>query len=174
MDGLLDLSAVYDGSTPVVGFPDGRKLRGDSPDLDAALSEHVGRAVVLGREAAVSHFDEGPLHLVTSASCDTLARAHGHEVDARRTRANLVLACEGHGFPELGWVGRRLRLGTDVVVLVRDVMPRCVMLNAAQDGLPADPSLLRTVTDVAAGALGVVADVERGGRVTVGDAAVLA
>jgi hypothetical protein len=47
-------------------------------------------------------------------------------------------------------------------------MPRCVMVNAAHEGLAEDPRLLRSITDLSDGALGVVADVERGGSVRVG------
>lgn len=169
MDGLLALSATYDGAVPVITFPSGGELRGDDERVHQALSEHLGRAVALAREEGVSHFDEGPLHLVTTTSLDTLGRAHGRRVDARRTRANVVLAWPGDGFPELAWAGCRLHLGSEVVLRVRDVMPRCVMVDAAQGGVPADDSLLRTVMEVSAGALGVVADVEQGGAVAVGD-----
>lgn len=170
MDGLLELSARYDGQLPVISFGWRAPVRADDPEVHAALTEHVGRPVTLAREEAVSHFDEGPLHLVTTTSLDTMARAHGHAVDARRTRANLVVAWDGDGFPELGWLGRRLLVGATVVLRVRDVMPRCVMVNAAQGDLPADGALLRSITEVSAGALGVVADVEEGGPVAVGDA----
>jgi uncharacterized protein YcbX len=170
MDGLLDLAAAYDrGDAPVVTFPDGRRLRAGSAAADEAVSDHVGRPVTLGREEQVSHFDEGPVHLVTTASLHTLARAHGCPVDVRHTRANLLVEWDDEGFPEHGWIGREVALGTEVVLRIRDVMPRCVMLNAAQGALPADDRLLRTVTGVSAGALGVVADVEHGGLLRVGD-----
>jgi uncharacterized protein YcbX len=169
MDGLLELSARYDGDVPVITFPGGQVARGDDPAVHAALTDHVGRPVTLAREEAVSHFDEGPLHLVTTASLGTVARAHGHPVDVRRTRANVVIGWEGEGFPELGWPGRRLLVGLEVVLRVTGVMPRCVMVNSAQEELPVDGSLLRDLTEVSAGALGVVADVEQGGSVAVGD-----
>jgi uncharacterized protein YcbX len=58
MDGLLDLSAKYDGAeVPVVTFPDGASFRGDDPAVHAALSTYVGREVTLAREQEVSHFD---------------------------------------------------------------------------------------------------------------------
>lgn len=168
MDGLLALTARYDGDVPVIGFPDGRRFRGDDPAVHQALSAHVGRPVTLAREADVSHFDEGPVHLVTTASLETLSRAHGRPVDPRRTRANAVVEWPGDGFPELSWVGQRVCLGPDLVLRVRGVMPRCVMVNLAQGEVPADGSVLRSITDVSAGALGVVADVEQPGHVSVG------
>lgn len=169
MGGLLELSARYDGEVPVITFPGGQVARGDDPAVHAALTDHVGRPVTLAREEAVSHFDEGPLHLVTTASLGTVARAHGHPVDVRRTRANVVVGWEGEGFPELGWPGRRLLVGPEVVLRITGVMPRCVMVNSAQEELPVDGSLLRDLTEVSAGALGVVAEVEQGGSVAVGD-----
>jgi uncharacterized protein len=169
MDGLLELVGTYDGDMPVIGFPDGRRLRGDEAGVDEALSRHVGRPVSLAREDDVSHFDEGPLHLVTTTSLATLARARGGPVDWRHTRANLLVETTGHGFPEQAWVGRRLRVGPEVVLRVRGLMPRCVMVDAAQDGLPGDPGLLRVITEVSAGTLGVWADVEVAGRLRVGD-----
>lgn len=169
MDGLLGLSARYDGDLPVVDFPDGRSVRADDPVIHEALSAHLGQQVRLVREEDVSHFDEGPLHLVTSASLRTLSRAHAAPVDPRRTRANLVVDWPGDGFPELGWQQRRVAVGSEVVLRVRGAMPRCVMVTMAQQELGEDRSLLRDITEVAGGALGVVADVERGGPVAVGD-----
>jgi uncharacterized protein len=169
MDGLLELVAGYDGAVPVIAFPDGRRLRGDDPGIDDALSRHVGRPVSLAREREVPHFDEGPLHLVTTASLATLSRARDGEVDWRHTRANLLVETQEAGFPENTWVGRRLEIGPEVVLRVRGLMPRCVMVDAAQDALAADPGLLRAITEVAAGALGVWGDVERVGRVRVSD-----
>jgi uncharacterized protein YcbX len=183
MDGLLDLSARYDGDVPAVRFPDGTELRAGDPALDQALSDHVGRPVVLAREEQVSHLDDGPVHLVSTASLATTARAHGRPVDVRRTRANLLLDVDlagdpdqepdmaAGGFPEHAWTGRRLAVGDEVVLRVVALTPRCVMVNARQGDLPEDPDLLRTITDTSGGALGVLADVERGGWVRLGDEA---
>jgi hypothetical protein len=91
----------------------------------------------------------------------------GRPVDWRRTRANFLVDLDDEGFPEHAWLGRVLRFG-DVELRVRDLMPRCVMVNAAQGGLPVDGGLLKSITDLSEGALGVVADVIEGGSVQVG------
>ncbi|MGH3370453.1 MAG: hypothetical protein ACRDPR_10655, partial [Nocardioidaceae bacterium] len=121
MDGLLTLAASYDGDHPVVHLPDGRSLTAGDPALDRALSVLVGRPVTLGRESEVSHFDEGPVHLVTSAALATVAQAHGAPVDWRHTRANLLVDLRAEGLPEHGWVGHRLRVGAEIVLRVVDV-----------------------------------------------------
>ena len=170
MPGLLELRATYDGEVPVLVFPDGRSVRGDDPEVHSALSAHVGRPVRLAKEGGVPHADEGPVHLVTTASL--VAAAGGAPVDGRRTRANLVLATGEDGFVEDGWVGRRLRVGT-AELLLTDLMPRCVMVGAAQDGLPDDRSVLRDVLRRHDGYLGLVADVGVPGTVALGDDALL-
>lgn len=170
MDGLLALAAEYDGDVPVLTFPDGRSLRADDPAVDAALSVHVGRPVTLAREEDVSHFDEGPIHLVTTSSLATMAAHHGDPVDARRLRPNVVVDTGAlAGLPEDGWAGRRIAIGDEVVLEVLYAMPRCVMLDLPTLALPADRGLLKTVTDVNGGDLGVVADVVAPGSTSLGD-----
>ena len=168
MEGLLDLVASYDGDVPVVTFPDGRGLRGDDPRVDAALSAHVGRPVTLGHEGEVSHFDDGPVHLVTTASLDTVSQRLGEPVDPRRLRPNLVVdAGDLVGLVEDGWVGRRLRVG-EVVLEAVARMPRCVMVDLPQVGLGA-VRVLEVVGDLNDANLGVLATVLTAGRVRVGD-----
>jgi uncharacterized protein YcbX len=169
MDGLLALSAAYDGEVPVVTFPGGRVLRGDDPAVNDALSQHVGRPVTLKREGDVSHFDEGPIHVVTTAALRTLGEAHGHAVDARHLRPSFVVDVDGDGaVPEDAWAGRRVRIG-EMVLEVGYPMPRCVMLDMPQVDVPAAPGLLRTITAINGGDIGVVAEVLVGGWVRLGD-----
>lgn len=167
MDGLLTLAASYDGEVPAVSFPDGRTLRGDDSSIDEALSRHVGRPVSLVRESDVSHLDEGPVHLVTTASVAAVEDRLGHHVPPRRFRANLVVDTpDVSGFVEDAWVGHRLRVG-DVELEVVDRMPRCVMVDAAQVGLGPD-RVLAALTELNDAHLGVVARVVTPGRVRVG------
>jgi uncharacterized protein YcbX len=170
MPGLLDLVARYDGDVPVIELPDGRVVRGDDAAVHEALSAYVGRPVTLGREDDVSHFDDGPVHLVTTASLATLARHHGRHVDVRRFRPNLVVDTgDAVGFVEQGWLGRQVAVGEAVLEVVAP-MPRCVMVTQPQRDLPPDDGLLRRVTDVAGMDFGVLAEVVTPGRVAVGDA----
>lgn len=154
MEGLPALTAAYDGEEPVLTFPDGRVLTGPGPEVDAALSDHVGRPVTLARESDVPHHDEGPLHLVTTA---TLARLGA---DGPLLRANLVVdAPDLEPFGEDAWTGRRLAVGS-TVLSVREPMPRCVMVGSR---------VLRLATELDDGCAGVVVDVVSGGEVAVGD-----
>jgi uncharacterized protein YcbX len=115
----------------------------------------------------VSHFDEGPLHLVSSATLASIG-ADGAAVDARRLRPNVVLELED-GADEEAWSGRRVGLGEEVLAEVLYAMPRCVMLDHPQAGLGPADGLLKTVTARRDGNAGVVASVLRGGTVRTGD-----
>jgi uncharacterized protein len=171
MDGLLQLAASYDDHrTPVVAFPDGRHLPGDDPCIHQALSDHVGRPVQLRPEGRVSHLDDGPLHLVTTASLAVLAEHRGGPVSVARLRPNLLVDVgTAAGFVEDGWIGRTLTIGGDLVISIRAPMPRCVMVELPQRHLPAAPGLLDSIGQLNGACLGVVADVVRPGRVHLDD-----
>jgi hypothetical protein len=172
MEGLLSLAAQYDDDVPVIDFGGGRQRRGDDDAVHQALRTLVGRPVRLSREEDVSHFDEGPIHLVTTATLRRLEEARGQGVDDRRLRPNFVIDTGDRvGFVEDAWIGRELALGDEVVLAVREPMPRCVMLNLAQRDLPEDADLLRTATRLNDAQVGVVADVVTAGQVRVGDEA---
>ena len=169
MDGLLSLRARYDGDVPVIDLPDGRAVRGDDAGVHDALSALVGRPVTLSHEAEVSHFDDGPVHLVTAASLAALGDALGEPVEVRRFRPNLVVDTGGApGYEEDTWLGRRVAVG-EVVLGIEAFMPRCVMVTMPQVGLAAEPRLLHTVTAANDGHLGVLAEVLVPGSVAVGD-----
>jgi len=168
MDGLRQLAAAYDADVPVLTFPDGRQVRGDDDRVHDELSHHVQRPVRLQRESTVPHHDDGPVHLVTTASLRALAAAAGAPVDARRLRANLLVDWPGDTFAEDSWVGEQLQVG-DLLLEVTMAMPRCAMVDAGTRDLPAHPGILRTVTEVNDGTVGVLAQVVRSGVVRRGD-----
>lgn len=171
MDGLLDLSAAYEADVPSVTFPDGRRISVNDRSIADALSAHVGRAVTMGKETTVSHFDEGPIHVLTEASRAEMGRALGRDIDRRRFRANLVLDTDSDaGFLEDRWIGSRLAIGDSVVLSIRTGMTRCVMVDLPQVGLGRENGLLRAISERNDSRLGVVADVVRGGIVREGDA----
>ena len=173
IDGLLDHSAVLDGGpAPVITLGSGSRYRCGDPGTDAALSAALGRSVTLRAQTDVQHHDESPVHVVTTASLRHLEVILGGAVDVRRLRPNVVLAVEGEGFVEDSWSGRDLRLG-DVVLSLGPGMPRCVMVDAAQPGVPMSPRLLTALGRIEHLCVGLQASVRSGGVVRVGDRAVL-
>ena len=117
--------------------------------------------------------DLTPLLMVTVQSIATIARAAPDSaIDLRRFRPSVAIrAHEESPFPEQGWIGRRLRAG-EAEWQVRMACPRCVTTTHGFADVPRDPTVLRRLVSEAGGDLGVYASVERGGRVSVGDAVV--
>ncbi|MGW2276029.1 MOSC N-terminal beta barrel domain-containing protein [Streptomyces yangpuensis] len=117
MDGLLHLSsrcAAGAGEPPVLFDTDGRAVA----DPTAHLRAYLGRDdVEPAREGAVSHFDQLPVSVLTTATLDWVRRAVPDvPVDERRFRPN-VLVRTPPGTPpfvEDRWIGREARLGATV------------------------------------------------------------
>jgi uncharacterized protein YcbX len=164
MEGLLDLAVAYAGETPVIAFPDGHAIAGDDPTIHDHLSAHVRQPVTLVREEGVSHFDDSPLHLISTAGLRTLGLAEG---DVQRFRPNVVIDVPGYGFVEDTWIGRDLLLG-DVRLRITGSAVRCVMIGMAQENLPERPELLRRVGDLHETCFGVYATVVAPGDIAVG------
>ncbi len=182
IDGLLRFSAAYDcdGHVPLLTFPDGTTLRGDDPAIHTALSAQIGLPVTLSREAEISHFDAGPLHLLTTASMRTLhtraasilAGSEGGAeaaLDGRRFRPNIIAETTASGFAEEMWQGHVVSVGPDVRLRIVGRTERCVMVNLAQDELPDDTRILRAIARVNDACLGVFAEVLTPGAIRIGD-----
>jgi len=172
IEGLFGFRAVSESTAPRITFPDGRSLLATDPAIHAALSAALGLPVTLSAEKDLSHYDSGPLHLVTTGSLAGLKKVlPGAGIDERRFRPNLVIEGEG----ENRWVGRTLRVGDQVKLEVVDWTERCVMITMAQSELADEPRILRAVAQGESEALfGVYAEVLVPGRIRLGDEVTLA
>lgn len=105
----------------------------------------VGQIALLAPSG--TFFDAAPLHVVTTASLAALSAAYpSGQFDALRFRPNLLIdAGDARGFVENAWVGRELRVGSEVGLDVVLSAPRCVMTTLAQGELPADKGILQTI-----------------------------
>jgi len=115
-------------------------------------------------------FDALPLHLITQTTLRTLAQFAPESIwDERRFRPNLfVKADEPEGYPELGWIGHKLRVGTIVIDVVAGC-PRCVMVTQPCEDLPQDPRVMRTIVRETKHVAGIYAQVIAEGEVREGD-----
>src|SRR5262249_44125699 len=118
---------------------------------DAVVAQKLGSALFaeFGVESPVpvgAFFDVFPLSVMTTS---TLARLNElrpqSRFEQRRFRMNLIVRTEQPGFVENGWVGHELQLGDETRVNVALLDPRCVMTTLAQDDLPQDTDVLRTL-----------------------------
>ncbi|MFB7944919.1 MOSC domain-containing protein [Kitasatospora phosalacinea] len=176
MDGLLRLSARLgtriDG--PELFDPLGMPV----PDPDAFLRAYLEQEdVALAREDAVSHFDELPVSVLTTATLDWVARAvPAAVVDERRFRPNVLLRTPPGTppFAEDGWFGREGRVKGGVRLAFVRASVRCAMVGTAQPGLPHAPEILKTIAHERDTELAALATVARPGLLRVGDALSLA
>ena len=123
--------------------------------------------------------DLAGLHYLTSSSLRRLRElAPESAIEVTRFRPGFVLDLddEPDDFVENTWEGRRARLG-DAELTLGGPAPRCVMTTKAQQGLPRDLDVLKTLArenriDTGFGVfacLGGYAEVATPGRIAVGD-----
>ena len=131
--------------------PDNFTIDQYHPDRDTVVAQKLGAAFFaeLGVESPVpvgSFLDVFPLSVMTSSTLARLneVRPQSH-FDQRRFRMNVIVKTERTGFVENGWIGHTLGLGERARINVTVPDPRCVMITVAQDGLPKDTDVLRTL-----------------------------
>ncbi|MGO4459845.1 MOSC domain-containing protein [Streptomyces sp. M-16] len=175
MDGLLHLSSRYpEGSgRPELIDPQGRPVA----DPTAYLRTYLGRDdVELAREGGISHFDQLPLSVLTTATLDWIrAEIPGVPVDERRFRPNVLLRTPPGTppFVEDEWAGRTAHAGDGLCVEFVRSSERCVMTNQAQRDLPHSPLVLKTIARAHDNRLDMLAGILTPGTVRVGDPLVL-
>jgi uncharacterized protein YcbX len=112
-----------------------------------------------------------PVSLFSIQTAQQLARELGAAVDKRRFRANVYVDfTSSGGFGEDALVGRRLRIGSQVVLSILERDPRCKMITLDPDTGASSPEFLRKVTQTHNGTAGVYGAVLAEGTVRKGDA----
>jgi uncharacterized protein YcbX len=173
MEGLFNFKAKYERDTPLITMPDGTEYRGDQERVNKALSELLGFPVTLAKEESISHFDEGPISIITTSALKMLSKDLAEIADSRRFRANLVIETEATGYLEDEWVDQLIQVGESVTLKIVAPLQRCIMVNNPQEELKQDARILKTLATHHAAMFGVWAKVERCGEIRVGDEAIL-
>jgi uncharacterized protein YcbX len=170
--GLLELRATTHQGRVRIGFPDGRRCFADDDDADDLLTRHLGRAVTLAMETGVSHFDDGPVSLLGTASVAAVAADRREPVDPARFRPNILIDTDVP-LVEDTWVGRRVQIGTATFAVTMS-SPRCVMVDMPTADLPAQHGNLLATGRLNDACLGVIATVVTPGTIAVGDMVTIA
>ncbi len=155
--------------------PTGAEMRADFAVADdEALPDFsmmpMSKLLELGKYACPpgTYFDAMSVHVVTTASLEALRAKGSSDFDVRRFRPNVVIDSAPAGFPEMEWTGGTLAL-CECTTFVDCPTPRCSMPTRAQEGLPADPKVLKTIVVEADRCVGAYATVTKAGTVRVGD-----
>ena len=169
IDGLLALQSSYQKNVPVIEFPDGQIMRGDEANIHTVLSQTLGQPVTLAKENRISHFDDSPIHIITTASLKWLKKAlPDSQIDENRFRANLILDVVGDTLVEHQWVGKEIQVG-EVKLKVTKLCERCIMTSSKQKNLPQDSQIFQHIVHQSNLMFGVYARVVDSGVVNLDD-----
>jgi len=183
-----------------ITLPDGSTVSTEDKDIAARLSSSLSRPVrflksappagtleefwpdiddlahrnVVTDEAmpAGSFFDLGAIHLLTTATLDSLRSFYPQgRFEPRRFRPNLIVeTASGSGsFPENDWHEQVLAIGNEVKLKITGPCGRCVMTTLSQGDLPKDTAILKTAVRHNQARVGVYAAVLQSGTVRMGD-----
>jgi uncharacterized protein YcbX len=155
--------------------PDGIVLDSRQADLNAILSQALGRTVTLeDMPPAEPHLDE-----YWPDAADVPGLPHTLEAlrdaypagrfEARRFRPNLMVDAGSVPFAENAWIGRTISIGEEVKLSITGPCPRCIMTTLPQGDLPKDPGILRAAVQHNGGNVGIYASVLQGGVIRRGD-----
>ena len=169
--GLNPIGADPAELTLDVETPSGRVLAIDDPELLRELTARAedGHSLTLLRSER-SMTDCRPISLFSLQTARRLGEEVGAVLDKRRFRANVYLdLADQQGFSENELVGRKLAIGSRVVVSVLERDPRCKMITLDSETAAAGPEVLRRVSQAHDGTAGVYAAVLTEGTVRAGD-----
>ena len=174
---LAELSPVYPSLTELeldVETPTGERLAVDDPALLAMLA---GERTSSGLSLMRSHramTDSRPVSLISLETIEQLGREVDTPVDSpldkRQFRANIYARLgTAKGFGEDAFVGRRLQIGSRVVIAVLEQDARCKMITINPDTARETPAVMRNVARAHGGNAGVYCAVLTEGIVRPGD-----
>jgi uncharacterized protein YcbX len=141
--------------------------------------EGLAQREKLTDEVMPSHtfFDIAVIHILTTSTINRLRELYPEgRFEVRRFRPNIVVESasseEKNDFIENLWVGKKLTIGEDDIVLrITGLCTRCVMTTLPQGDLPKDLGILRTTAKYNHVSAGVYASVlhGEGGTIRRGD-----
>jgi len=166
IDGLFAISAETKADGLFITLPNGSVLLGNDPSINSMLSKTLGQSVTLTKESRVSHFDEGAIHILTTASLSLLqTKLPDSGIVPERFRPNIVIASQLYDQDLLGKV---IRVG-EVSLEVTHKTERCRMVTMSQGQLESRPDILKKVSQDFDSNFGVYAKVLSTGSISVSD-----
>ncbi len=151
--------------------PSGTVLAIDDPALIPMLVEGAGdvhQLTLIRSDQAMT--DCHPISLFSIQTAQALGDELGIGIDKRRFRANIYLDLgAADGFVEDEFVGRTMRIGSEVVISILERDPRCKIITLDPETGESNPQILRSVAQSHEGKAGVYAAVQVEGVVRRGD-----
>lgn len=124
--------------------PQDAKLEQFWPEFEGEANE-VSNEAVAGDAPQGTFFDYAALHLLTTSSIAAMQKHYPEgRFEVRRFRPNIMIdTTDLSGFVENDWVGKTIKLGSSLRLLITDPCPRCVMPTLAQGDLPQDNGIFK-------------------------------
>ena len=164
---LADLAELFVD----VETPDGKTVAIDDPVLIEMLRADVDQkhqVTLMQSQRAMT--DCRPVSVFSLQSARQLAEETGVRVDKRRFRANIYVdLTSAEGFAENELVGRSVKIGPKVVILILERDPRCVIITLDPDTGEQTPVILKKVAQAHDGMAGVYGAVLVEGMLHKGD-----
>lgn len=152
-----------------VRTPEGAEYPIASDELREDLEETYGREVFLLPNYRGS-FDVAAITLISSATVARIAEASETPEEPQRFRMNFTIETDdGTPWGEDAWVGRTVRIGSEVRVAVTERDKRCAMITLAPHGGDPLTKVLTVVAEENEATAGVYASVLTAGTVRDGD-----
>ena len=191
---LLRCRAWTSDGEVMARLPDGREFPVSSGELAFGLSDLLGRQVTTRSAETVetiqhefptavtegegepflyepkteAFVDCAPLQLLTTGTLNELQRLLPASIIHRaRFRPNFLVETDGIGFIENDWVNTEITLGS-LRCHVYDHTRRCIMVALAQEDLPRDTDIIRTILKNNDGRAGVALQTPDSGIVRYG------
>jgi uncharacterized protein YcbX len=120
---------------------------------DVTTEQKLGSALFksMGVDSPIpagSFMDVFPLSVITTSTLEAMQELRPEtNFDVRRFRMNIVVKTNEPGFVENSWIEKAIRMGDQVTMIITMPDPRCVMTTLAQDGIPKDNHVLRTLAE---------------------------
>ncbi|MCP8617242.1 MOSC domain-containing protein [Salirhabdus salicampi] len=155
--------------------PDGTVYDWEDIELIKEIEKQSNRKIST-RKYSPSYVPIGPIAvehilLATDASLNKLEQLWGKDdVDLRRFRPNLFLSLkEKKPFIEEEWIGRRIKIGSEVEMEFVGHCKRCMIITVNPENAEKDPSLHKTIIKERNNNFGVYASVIKTGDIQVDD-----
>ena len=180
-----NLQATYDdwepGIDPIYPEEDAFKVSVETPEgvsyddirdpvFIADLEKITGRSLRV-HFTQRGQFDARPVSLISLSAVAKLSEELGMNLDKRRFRANFYIEWDNQDDPfyELSLVGKTLKIGEHLELVIVERDPRCTMITLDPDTAEETPKLLQLLGRNHGGNAGVFAAVIQRGRVNQGD-----
>jgi uncharacterized protein YcbX len=144
---LFELKSFINNNEIRISFPNDDQYSVDNPILNRKLSDFIGQPVSIAKEDKVSHLDDGPIHILTTASLNWLQGLLPNiEITPERFRPNILLdgPSENKQLTEDLWIGKVLNIGNCKLEITNKTQ-RCLMVTSAQNSLAYSPEILKTL-----------------------------